>query len=69
MAQEIKTLEDNDNWLLVHIPKDKHCIGYKWTFKFDGLVDIYKTQLVDKGCTKHTRIDFSDTFSPMTKLL
>jgi len=29
MAQEIKTLEDDDTWSLVILPEGKHCIGCK----------------------------------------
>ena len=33
MAEEIESLQKNQTWELVHLPKDKKAIGCKWVYK------------------------------------
>ena len=46
MNEEMKSMEDNDVWDLVPLPKGTKPINYKWIFKTKrdskGNVDMYK---------------------------
>ena len=33
MNDEIESIEKNDTWELVDLPKNKDCIGVKWVYK------------------------------------
>lgn len=48
MQQEIKTLEDNNTWTIVELPKGMHTIGSKWIYKIkyksSGEVERFKSK-------------------------
>ena len=52
---EIEVFEKNKIWELVHLPTGKKPVGCKWVYivkyRMDGLLDMYKARLVDKGYT------------------
>lgn len=52
MKEEITALEDNETWLIVKLPADKHVIGRKWKYKIklreNGSAERCKTRLVPK---------------------
>nr|KYP31158.1 Retrovirus-related Pol polyprotein from transposon TNT 1-94 [Cajanus cajan] len=55
MKDEMKSMQDNDVWDLVELPKGVKPIGCKWIFKTKrdskGNIEIYKAHLVAKGFT------------------
>jgi len=63
LEDEIKSIEKNQTWEMVNLPRDKVPIEVKWVFKTklkpDGSVAKYKARLVAKGFMQRKGIDFS----------
>ncbi|KAL8103274.1 hypothetical protein AgCh_027724 [Apium graveolens] len=72
MQEELNQFERNKVWELVPAPKNRSIIGTKWVFrnKMDenGIVTRNKARLVTKGYSHEERIDFDETFAPVTRL-
>ncbi|GMJ02586.1 hypothetical protein HRI_003927800 [Hibiscus trionum] len=72
MHAELKAMEDLHTWTVVPLPSGKQPIDCKWVYrvkyKADGSVDRCKARLIAKGFTQIEGIDYTDTFSPATKL-
>ncbi|CAA7396115.1 unnamed protein product [Spirodela intermedia] len=72
MDEEIDALEKNCTLDLVTLPSGKKVVGSKWVytpkFKADGTLERYKTRLVAKGYSQSYRINYFETFAPVTKL-
>jgi hypothetical protein len=53
MIDELKSIEKNETWKLVHLPTDKKCNDVKWIFKTklkpDGQVANVQGQTSSKG--------------------
>ncbi|KAK7341990.1 hypothetical protein VNO80_24931 [Phaseolus coccineus] len=70
MNEEMKSMNDNDVWDLIELPKCSKPIGCKWIFKTkrdsNGNIERYKACLVAKGFTQKKDIDYKETFSPVS---
>lgn len=65
-------LHKNAMWQIVPRQKAKTLIRCRWVFtvkyKSDGGIERYKVQLVAKGYTQTSGIDFQETFAPVAKI-
>ena len=72
MIEEMDALNGNGTWNLVYLPIGKKAIGCRWVFAVkvnpDGSVARLKARLVAKGYAQTYGVDYSDTFSPVTKM-
>ncbi|GJW25670.1 retrotransposon protein, putative, ty1-copia subclass [Tanacetum coccineum] len=72
MNVEIQSMMDNMVWVLVDLPPGCKTFGSKWIFKkktdMDGIVHTYKARLIAKGYTQLYRVDYEETFSPVTDI-
>ncbi|RVW64469.1 Retrovirus-related Pol polyprotein from transposon RE2 [Vitis vinifera] len=72
MNEEIGSIEKNNSWELVELPKGQKSIGVKWVYKTklnkDGGVDKYKARLVAKGYKQEFGVDYKEVFAPVAKL-
>ena len=71
IIEDMDALNENGTWNLVHLPTGKKAIGCRWVFaviNLDGSVARLKARLVAKGYAQTYGVDYSDTFSPVTKM-
>jgi len=71
MKYELKLMAQNDVWDLVEFAEGCKRVGCKWVFKTKrdsyGNIERHKTRLVVKGFTQKNGIDYTKTFSPISK--
>ena len=72
MNEELNSIEKNNTWELVELPKNKKAIGVKWVYKVKvnpkGEVVRYKARLVARGFLQRQGIDYEEVFAPVTRL-
>ncbi|XP_076884574.1 putative mitochondrial protein AtMg00820 [Bidens hawaiensis] len=72
MNAEIDSINKNETWKLVELPRGAKCIGLKWVFKIkrnaDGTLNKYKARLVAKGYVQQPGINFDDVFAPVARI-
>lgn len=72
IEEESASLDKNETWILVPLPKGRKVVGYKWVFKkkigLDGNVEKYKARLVAKGYSQVEGIYYGEIFSLVAKL-
>ena len=71
MLSEMESLEKNDTWDLVQLPKGQKTLPCKWVYKMKVISDSspkYKARLVAKGYKQEYGVDFDEIFSPVVKM-
>ncbi|GJX63530.1 retrovirus-related pol polyprotein from transposon TNT 1-94 [Tanacetum coccineum] len=72
MNVEMQSMKDNQVWNLVDLPPNGKTVGSKWLFKkktdMDEVVHTYKARLIAKGFTQTYRVDYEETFSPVSNI-
>jgi hypothetical protein len=73
MSDELLALEQNNTWIITDLPHGKSAIDckyiYKTKFHADGTNERLKAKLVAKGFTQKAGIDYTETCSPVIKLV
>ncbi|CAL2225133.1 unnamed protein product [Prunus armeniaca] len=73
MHAKLTALEQNKTWTLCPLPQGKRAIGSKWVYKIKyrsyDTIERYKARLVAKGYTQMEGFNYTETFSPVDKLV
>ena len=73
MKDKINSMHSKKVWNLVELPNREKTIGCNWVFKTKrdslGNIQRYKERFIAKGFTQKERIDYIETFFPVSKIL
>jgi hypothetical protein len=66
------SIEDNETWELVDLPRGHRPIGLKWVFKAKrnecGLTVKHKAHIDAKGYVQQQGVDFEEVISPVARI-
>ena len=71
MDDEINSLQENEMYMIVPLPKDKQAVGGRWVYTVKvgpGGEQQYKARYVAKGFTQKHGYDYFETFAPTAKM-
>ena len=72
MYEEYRSLVENDTWDLAPLLKGRNVVKCKWVYIIkhasNGSVERTKESLVTEGISQVEGIDYSETFSPISKV-
>ncbi|GKB16092.1 zinc finger, CCHC-type containing protein [Tanacetum coccineum] len=72
MDSELASIERNNTWKLVDLPKNRKPIGLKWVYKVkrdpNGKIVKHKARIVAKGYVQKHGIDYEDVFAPVARI-
>ena len=71
MDEEVSTLQENNTYTLIKLPKDKSVIGGRWVFDVKPGINNepkYKARYVAKGFSQIKDRDYDETFAPTARL-
>ncbi|GKE10920.1 zinc finger, CCHC-type containing protein [Tanacetum coccineum] len=67
---EMDSIMGNNTWVLADLPPGCKPLGCKWIFKrklkVDGTIEKFKARLVIQDFKQKSRIDYFDTYAPVT---
>lgn len=70
MCEELNSIEENNTWECVKLPKGKNAVGSKWVYKLKKANDgslIYKARLVAQGYSQIHGEDYGEVFAPVAR--
>lgn len=71
MESELRSIDENNTWTAVELPKGRTPIGCRWVYKIkQGELDDatrYKARLVAQGFTQKYGVDYDEVFAPVTR--
>nr|GEY53892.1 zinc finger, CCHC-type [Tanacetum cinerariifolium] len=69
---EIRSIMENDTWVLSDLPPGCKPLGCKWIFKkkmkVDGTINKFKARLLIQGFRQKKGIDYFDTYAPVAHI-
>nr|GEU33305.1 hypothetical protein [Tanacetum cinerariifolium] len=72
MDSELASIEKNNTWSLVNLPKNRKAIGLKWVYKVkhdpSGKILKYKARIVAKGYVHKYGVDYDEVFAPVARI-
>ena len=71
MQEVMDSLQQNQTWDLVKLPKGKRALQNKWVYRLkeeEGGKRRHKSRLVVKGFAQKQGIHFNEIFSPVVKM-
>jgi hypothetical protein len=72
MREEMASIEQNQTWKLVDLPRGHRAIGLKWVFKLKrneaGNTIKHKARLVAKWYVQQQGVDYDEVFAPVARM-